>query len=152
MTPLARPHAQGRVAFDQLHVAVAVGDRVEDVLDLEILVEIDEIAALGVRQYGEGVVGARRIRVVDPLGQPVGVRQGGLGGAFAVGDTFIARHQPVHRARGDYFRRQRRDQVHGARFVISEGAAGLPDQRAVGAVADRHGDKISAPISSVWAA
>ena len=45
MAALARPHADRGEALDQLDLAIAILDGVVQILDLQILVEIDEVAA-----------------------------------------------------------------------------------------------------------
>ncbi len=67
---LARAEAFGRVALDELNVVVAVLHRVDDVLGLQVLVEVDEVLAalrgedrIGVGdRTGERVFGRREAR------------------------------------------------------------------------------------------
>ncbi|MCY1307606.1 hypothetical protein D9M70_575410 [compost metagenome] len=47
MAALGRPHADGGETLNQLHVAVAAAGGVDDVAHLQVLVEVDEILALG---------------------------------------------------------------------------------------------------------
>ena len=52
---LAGPEAGGRVALDELNVVVAILDRVDDVLDCQVLVEVDEVLALAALEDRVGV-------------------------------------------------------------------------------------------------
>ena len=58
MAALARPHADRRETLEQLDIVIAFGDRVEDVGGLQILVEIDEILAVGMGEDRPGVIRA----------------------------------------------------------------------------------------------
>ena len=59
MPALGGAHADCRVAFHQLHIAVTQPGRVHDVFDLQVLVKIDEFPALWVRKDGPWVIHLR---------------------------------------------------------------------------------------------
>ena len=61
--PWLGPKPGGRIALHQLDVVVAVLDRVDDVLRLQVLVEVDEVVILGAED---------RIGVIDQRGRRVG--------------------------------------------------------------------------------
>ena len=52
---LTRSHAQGAVPFQEFHAAVALGDRVVDVLDGDVLVEAHERHLAAEYVYGRGI-------------------------------------------------------------------------------------------------
>lgn len=58
LAPLARTHADCGEPLDQFQLAVAVGDRVADVVDLQVLIEVDELFAFGVRKDRPWVIDA----------------------------------------------------------------------------------------------
>ncbi len=136
MAPLARPEAGGRIALHQLNVVVTVLHRVDDVLRLDVLVEVDEVEALGAED---------RIRVIDELGGRIGdsvrarfgrasldARGGGSPGMAAVAD--YRRLRP--HVRGGAGQRDAGRQIRGAMHVdsrveydFSAGVAGEVERR-----------------------
>ena len=56
---LRRPHADGGVALEQLDAVEAFLHRVDEVLELQVLVEVDEVLALRMLDDGIGVGGHR---------------------------------------------------------------------------------------------
>ena len=63
MPPLARSHPDGREPLDQLQLAITFLDRVLQILDLQVLVEIHEIAALRVRHEWKVEMGVGPVRI-----------------------------------------------------------------------------------------
>ena len=59
MSALRGTHTHRRVAFHQLHIAVTQPGRVHDVFDLQVLVEIDELPALWMREDRPRVIHLR---------------------------------------------------------------------------------------------
>ena len=101
MAALARPHAHGREALDELDFVVAFGDRVEDVLDLQVLVEIDEVHAPRVGCDGMGAYSCCRWgRQGHGLGHATDAEclHGPPRGAASVDERRLQRQRAINRA------------------------------------------------------
>ena len=130
---LRRPHAVGGEALEQLDVVVALGDRVLQVVDLHVLVEVDEGLVVGVRE--DRPRGGRAC--LRLLGRRGGlgpcVEAGGAGrlpaGAAAFRQRRVEAEGARHPAGGEDARRQVRDGRPVARAVVGEGGARLAQQR-----------------------
>ena len=156
VTALARAHADGGVALHQLDVVVALGDGVEDVLDLQVLVEVDEIAALGMGEHGPGVIspagagGRRRGWPLAPLEAGVARRQPAL--EAAVGDHRLERVVAVDRAGGEEPGREALEGEGGGRVVVAQPGAGVEQEIGHRAVAGGGHDQITGHLAYRWAA
>jgi hypothetical protein len=104
MLALARAHADGREALQQLDVVVALLHGVFEVLQLQVFVEIDEILAIRMGDDGPGVrrgFGFRRHVAASALAE-AGMRRGVAAGAPAIGHARLHAVGAIHPATGEH--------------------------------------------------
>ena len=144
---LGRAHADRGEALDQLELAIAVGDRVDDVLDLQVLVEVDEVLAV--------FMGEDRPGMIDPDIAPRGRllrRVAGLqaeraqrlpGGVAAVRQRCLQVVGAGDRAGNAQMGGQAGDREQRAVVVVAQLGAGLERQLVGRRVARREADQVA---------
>ncbi|MNZ40296.1 hypothetical protein D3C78_578090 [compost metagenome] len=148
---LRRAHADGGEALDQLHVAVAVAGGVDDVAHLQVLVEVDEILAVRVRED--------RPVVVDPRFGGEARRRGcllqaeaGAGGVGHLGgfaQQVVEVVATVDRAGHAEVLRQAAEGEGGLGVVVAQLAAGLAEQLVDRHVAGGHAQQVAVELHAL---
>ena len=138
---LGRPHADGGVALEQLDVVEALLRRVEEILELQILVEVDEVLPL--RMINDRIGMARAPAVADrrltggrgAAREPVERRGSGLAPVL---DLVRGRVDAVDPARGKHPAGQDIRHELLDPFVVAHARARLVKQRRSGCEAHAH--------------
>ena len=147
LAPLARPHAGGRVALEEFQFLEAVGHRVRDVGDDQVLVEVHELLALGVREDGPRMVDADVAALIGELGLGAPVEAPG-GGRRPPGVTPLGHHRveivgAVHRPRHAHARWYAVGAQCRRGLVVGQLGAGMAQQSRRRRISHRHADHVA---------
>ncbi len=144
--PLRGAHADGGVALHQLDVVEAVGHGVEHVLDRLVLVQVDEVLALGMREDRPGMVDrcALRLRLRRRLARLEAGRPGGLPAGMApLRQAGLQVVRAVDRAGDERALRHALDGERRPLLVVDDPPAGVAQQLRQRRIADAHRQQVA---------